>query len=390
MLKKIVVVAVGIFIGFFSGLLILKNLPYFTPKSEKTIDRIYTSLGVKKHQVIGFLPYWLLAKADKDYGKYLTTLTYFGLIISPDGTIRKFIKPTEEEPGWYSLRTGKVNKFLNDAKNNDVQLSLLVFNADEEEIGQLLENPQEHAKNLIEEVAPIMKKYGFVDLNLDIESVREASDEARRKFTLLTKEIKRNMDQDNLGTLTVDASPIVLVKDYLINLNEVGKIADYIVLMTYDYHYSGSFVTGPVAPIGGAVTEAEFDSEVAIKEALRTMPAEKILLGVPLYGYEWETLSETPRSAVIPGSGLSVSNRRVEEFIKSCENCKSRLDEQAKEPYLTYLDKKYGTYHQIFYPDVNATAEKIQFANRYQIGGLALWALGYEGDTILNPIESYK
>ena len=44
------------------------------------------------------------------------------------------------------------------------------------------------------EVAPIMKKYEFTDLNLDIESVAIASEESRARFTEFVSSIKKELD----------------------------------------------------------------------------------------------------------------------------------------------------------------------------------------------------
>ena len=38
------------------------------------------------------------------------------------------------------------------------------------------------------------------------------------------------------------------------------------------------------------------------------------------------------------------------------------------------------SYHQIFYPDKQSTQVKVQFVKNEGLGGLALWALGYEGE----------
>ncbi|PJC30359.1 hypothetical protein CO051_06115 [Candidatus Roizmanbacteria bacterium CG_4_9_14_0_2_um_filter_39_13] len=120
------------------------------------------------------------------------------------------------------------------------------------------------------------------------------------------------------------------------------------------------------------------------------MPSRKIFLGTPLYGYEWETLGNTPHSAIMPASGLVVSNRRAEEFIESCASCSAQIDSEARESYVIYQDQQTGTYHQMFYPDEQATLEKIKLTNKYNLGGVAVWALGYDGKTILNPLEKYK
>jgi spore germination protein YaaH len=385
MFNKLFIILGGLTVGI-AGFFLIKN---YQP-SEKFLSPIYSTLGVKKRQVVGFLPYWLLTKADKDYSPYLTTLTYFSLTISPDGSIEKETNPGEAEPGWHNLKQGNVDKFFSQAKKNDINLSLLVFSGNEETIGQLLSDPVPHAKNLIEEVTPLMKKYGFTDLNLDIESVIPASDSARKNFTLFTKEIKKQLVQKKLGTLTIDVSPIIFLKKYLVDPETVADSVDYMLLMGYDYHYMGSLVTGAVAPLSGGGIEAEFDTVVGVQEALRILPADKIILGLPTYGYEWETIDDFPHAAVLPGSGLTASNRRIEDLLANCASCSANHDSLAAESYLIYKDEETGSFHQFFYPDEKAMKKKVELAKQYKLGGLAVWALGYEGNTIMEPLKKYK
>ncbi|MBI4097776.1 MAG: hypothetical protein HY426_01945, partial [Candidatus Levybacteria bacterium] len=225
-MKKILVLIFGLVLGFFLGYIIFWGL--FTPKPA----------------VIGFLPYWLLSKAKTDYSPHITTLTYFGLTIDTNGKILKLQSEQEEEPGWHALRSGKVDLFLNNNRKNNVSLSLLIFNGNEASISALLESPNKHARNLIEDVKPIMQKYNFSDLNIDIESVKPASDEAQLRFGQFLAEVKKGIDKNNLGTLTVEISPDSLIHKRLINISSIESFVDHIVLMGYDYHYMGSFVTG--------------------------------------------------------------------------------------------------------------------------------------------------
>lgn len=385
MIKKLLVILVSLSIGLYLGFFIINN--YIKIKKN---DSVILNPLVRQNQVIGFLPYWLTSEAEKDYSKYLNTISYFGLTIDSDGTIKKFTKPGESEPGFYALKNGKVDKFLESASKNNLKKSLLIFSSNEEDIGKLVSDPITSAENLMKEVSPLMKEYGFTDLNLDIESVMMASEEARINFTTFVKTVKEKVDEDNLGTITIDVSPIVLFKKYLVNITDVKNYVDYIVLMTYDYHYQGSSVTGPVAPIGGAGNDEEFDIEVSLKEAQKTISPEKIILGVPLYGYEWETISEASNSATIPGSGIVASNKRIEKEIETCSDCKITVDDIAKESLLIYRNSETGSYHQIYYPTKESMSEKIKLAEKYNLGGIALWALGYEGKNILEPLEYYK
>jgi len=344
------------------------------------IKESVASLGLKEHRSIGFIPYWLLDKADKDYSGYLSEMTYFSLTVNPDGTIQKYTKPGEAEPGWYALTSGKFTPPPN------LKMSLAVFNGDPEKINQLIAEPEAHAAALTGEVSPIMDEYGFTALNLDLENVLDASESARQNFTAFVRALKTNLNKP----LTLDASPTDLVKTRTIDLKAVEAYIDAVILMTYDYHYSGSYVTGPVAPNAGAGIESEFDTETGIQKALEILPADKIILGVPLYGYEWETLEPGRRSAILPGSGIVASNRRVEEFLAGCASCSAQLESAAQESYLVYKDQETNTYHQIFYPDEKFMKAKINLANKYNLGGLAFWALGYEGNSLLNPVAGYQ
>ena len=341
-------------------------------------------------QIIGFLPYWLVKSAKNNYANSITTLTYFGLTISPDGSIQKVANEQEEEPDWTTLRSDVLQKKLTIARNNNQTLSLLVFSGGPEAIDNLVSNPGPHAKNLVRDVAPIMRKYEFSDLNLDIESTKIASDEARKNFTEFITTVKKEIDKQQLGTLTVEITGNDLIKKQLIDVEKIGKIADYIVIMAYDFHYQGSPVSGAVAPIGGVGKNAEFDTQTVVNIAMSLVPRKKIILGSPSYGYSWETLTQSPRAATLPGSGVTVSNAKAQDMLGACSMCSSTFDPVAGENYVTHKDEQTGTYHQLYYPDEKSLQAKVALATKDNLAGVAIWALGYEGESMFLPLQGYK
>lgn len=376
---KNILLAIAFFIGGIGiGIIVFLALG----NSSLRFDHpMLATLGIEKPRIVGFLPYWLLAKADKEYAQYLTTLTYFGLVVDADGKPIYLANPKEEEPGWTALKNGKFN-------SQDLPSSLLVHSADDEIIAELIKDPVSSAQALVSEIVPIMKSRGFDDLNLDIESFLEASESARANFTTFIATVAEEVQNEFLGTLTVEIPPIALVRSNLADPAAIGHIADYIVLMTYDYHYLGSMTAGAVAPVGGGGEILEFDVETAVQEAVKVIPSHKILLGIPLYGYEWETLRHAQGAPTIPGGASTASTRRIEELLAECATCSAQFDEIAKEPYLVYPENDY--FNQIYYENETSMKEKISLAQRYQLGGVALWALGYEDSTILKPLEEYK
>lgn len=379
------------------GLTIGTTLAYFVATKTEILNvkpqqaSITNLFKIPKKEVIGFLPFWLIDKANQDYSPYITMLSYFNLTIASDGTIQKFTNPTETDPGWGALSSGKVDDYLANSKSKGIKLSLTVFNGDSDSIGSILEDPKTHAQNLVNEVAPIMNQYGFSDLNLDMEEVKEASPEARARFSQFVAEVKKNLSEKGSATLTIDVSPIAFVKNTnLVDPPATVQNVDRVLLMAYDFHNPGSFVTGPVSPETGAGTVSEFDTETAVKVATTIMPPYKLILGIPLYGYAWETINDAPRSAVIPATSLIISNRTVEDFLASCASCSAEFDKVDKETHVIYKDTETATFHQIFYPDKTATQSKVDYANSQNLGGIGLWALGYEGSTILQPLAGYR
>ncbi len=378
------------FLGLLGGLITGYVIIFYTPLYSFEKQQHYISpLIDSKPEVIGFLPYWLMSKAKNDYSQQITTLTYFGLTIGADGKIVKLVNEQEEEPGWSALDSDILKTHLEMAKKKNIKRSLLVFSGVYSDIDALISDPLIHANNLVSDVAPIMKEHGFTDLNLDIESTIVASDEARDRFVQFVKAVRSGLDKNNISSLTIEISGNDIIKPYLIDAKRVAQYVDHMVFMAYDFHYIGSSVTGAVAPLFGAGITSEFDTQAAIEKLLAVMPSEKLILGIPLYGYEWETLASTPHAAIIPGTGLTASNSRVQSFLSNCSTCSATFDDESKESYVIYNDKETSTFHQLFYPDEKATSEKVNYAQTMHLGGLALWALGYEERTIMTPLETY-
>jgi hypothetical protein len=392
MLKKILLIILLSTVGIFVGVLAAQKtnlsdkLNYFSTKISSQIAMPPDSKAGKK--VIGFLPFWLIDKAQDNYKDRITQLSYFNLVINSDGTIQKYTRPGESDPGYHALFSGKVDTFLLKQRSEGIDLSLTIFSSDDKKINSFLSDPLTSAKNLITELNPLIERYSFSDINLDIEKASDASDEERASYVKFVSNFRSMLDKNI--TVTIDCPPISFVKDRnLCDPSSLAKIADYVVLMDYDFHNPGSFVTGPVSPQSGAGIVSEFDTESAVQAALAMMPASKLILAVPLYGYSWETINSSPRSAVMPGSAYSISSRSVNDLLNGCSNCKNEFDVTDEESHVIYEDDTTHLFHQIFYPNKNSMQIKINYSVSQKLAGMALWALGYEDNTILNPLTEY-
>lgn len=393
MLKNTLFILTGLAFGLVAGFLLITSLPKLIKQQEQPVIPVASTKQVDKKQVLGFLPYWFLDKARPDYDGFITTLDYFSLTPDEDGTILKYTNPGESEPGYYALVAGKLDPFFANAKAKNIKLSLTVFDGDQDRIMKLISDPVNHADNLMNDLTPIINQYGFSDLNLDLEGVGVASPSAQVNYKLFIQEVHKQIAVKNLNiTLSMDVIPIDFIRnDHLAVPANLVEYLDKIILMAYDFHSPSSFVTGPVAPLYGAGTISELDTEVAVEAALKNYDPSKILLGLPFYGYSWETIDNFDRAAIVPTTALIESNKDAEDLLAGCSTCSAQFDDVAKESFIIYKNADSGTFQQIFYPDARSVRAKIDFANANALGGLAVWALGYESNSgsILTPLKNY-
>lgn len=139
-----------------------------------------------------------------------------------------------------------------------------------------------------------------------------------------------------------------------------GEIVDFVVLMTYEWGYSG----GPpmaVSPIGPV--------EQVIQYALTEMPASKIMMGQNLYGYDW-TLPFVPGGQY----ARAVSPQLAIEIARDY-NVSIQYDQQAQAPHFDYVDEQ-GRSHKVWFEDARSIQAKFDLIKRLGLRGVSYWKLG--------------
>lgn len=149
----------------------------------------------------------------------------------------------------------------------------------------------------------------------------------------------------------------------------IGRVADFIYLMAYDRHYLGG-EAGPVAPLDWA--------EAVVRYAVGVIPAQKLILGVPLYGYEW---GEDPAKNASYG-GAFLTNRVAQagaEAIWDPVAAEYRAEWQSPEGKRT-----------AWWGDERSLEAKLHLAYQYNLKGIALWRLGLEPDRWWPNLHRFK
>ncbi len=135
-----------------------------------------------------------------------------------------------------------------------------------------------------------------------------------RDFTLLLAEFRRQLDEMGESTnkhyLLTIAAPAGEQNYSLIQLSIIPRFLDYVDLMTYDYHGPWESATNNVAPLFASPDDPSasqgFFIEHTVSDYLAAgVPARKIVLGVPLYGYGWTGVPATNNGLYQPAGGLA-------------------------------------------------------------------------------------
>ncbi|KKT11682.1 MAG: hypothetical protein UV89_C0011G0004 [candidate division WWE3 bacterium GW2011_GWB2_43_22] len=153
--------------------------------------------------------------------------------------------------------------------------------------------------------------------------------------------------------------------------------------MGYDFHRPTSDTAGPVAPIGGKGVHSEYDIETMLKDYLAIVPPNKLLLGVPYYGYNWVVGEDEKYAERIDGNdniGFSQS-QSYEAIMDVLIDIKPKVmwDDLGQVPYFSYISAETGQQRQVFFENQRSLAVKYKLVKNNGLMGVGIWALGYDG-----------
>lgn len=218
-------------------------------------------------------------------------------------------------------------------------------------------NDRQAQKNLIENICRNIRGKGMGGIDFDFEYIsgQYADDYARlvaetRKclspWGLLTTVALAPKTSDN------QAGEIYEGHDYA----RMGQAADYCLLMTYEWGYA----YGP--PM--AVSPMKNVRQV-IEYAITRIPADKILLGMNNYGYDW---------ALPWQEGQRAQTLTLQQAADLAERYGAQIifDQEARAPYFEYTDEK-GNDHIVWFENQQSWRERIALVEEYGLAGIGIW-----------------
>lgn len=222
--------------------------------------------------------------------------------------------------------------------------------------------------NIINQLMEQADVVGLDGINLDFESITE---EQAPHYVQFIREL--SIACRNRGLVFSIDNPVPMPYNQYYDRKEQGIVADYVIIMGYDEHYSGDTEAGSVASL-------EFVKN-GILDTLEEVPAEKTINGIPFYTRLWTE----------PFGGGNLTSEAM--------GMQSASDYVVANGMDTYWDETLGqtvatleteeALYSMWLEDEQSIAEKMKLVQEYQLAGVAEWKLGLEKASVWSVISQY-
>ncbi|WP_232277488.1 glycosyl hydrolase family 18 protein [Paenibacillus sp. 481] len=270
-------------------------------------------------------------------------------------------------PTWFSLADEQGNvkskadsKLLDWAHRNGKQVWALFSNSFDPDLTTKALSTYERRETTINQLLDYAKQYRIDGINIDYENVNV---EDRDVLTQFVREMTPRLHSAGLVvSIDVTAKSGSSRWSKFLDRGPLAESVDFMMVMAYDEHWATSPKAGSVASLPW--------TETAVTRIMKEdgVPANKLVLGMPLYTRIW---TETEKDGERKVSSKAVGMRTIQELL-SKQQLKPTFAEQEGQNYVEY--KENGTLQRIWIEDERSIKARIDLAKRLDLAGVAAWA----------------
>ena len=383
-----------------------KNFSFIKTTNKPTPYKSFASYGPQglQKEVMGFAPYWdLTNNAYINYPyKNLTTIDYFGITSDGNGN---FGTNAGGGNGYAGLQSSQFLNMVNTAHNNNVRVIITakIFNLTDIES---VVNSTTNSQNFINNIISIAKQYNLQGINIDFEyqpSQGTPDITTINNFTALVGNLTTQTHNSIPGSfITVDVfASAIRWPGSLFNVPALANSTDAINVMAYDYYTPSSSVAEPVNPFTGynnGTGPLWYDVRRTILDYAAAVNPNKIILGVPYYGNDYQTTNDSQNAPTVSGTGINEPYGQTNDQYKN-QNTK-HWDSQSSTPWYGYCYTSNNTPPNCTSGDQlregyysNSTSLGLVYSQVLQsnLRGVSIWTLGYEqpSSNLTDVINNY-
>ena len=227
-------------------------------------------------------------------------------------------------------------------------------------------------QNLIDQIVQLISQRGAHGVNMDVEALPSSQKEAFLDFMIdLCIQIDLQLPDAEVSI----AAPAVNWNEKF-NVPVLNEYIDFFMIMAYDYYWGGSAVAGPVSPQYAMSGNYNYSfSRTLSYYQSQGVPPDKLIMGVPYYAYQWKTEGQYAPSATA-GSGAAYTYRYIRD--NNSGNYSPENKHMESNSFAPYFSFESNGWNQCFLDDLYSMGEKYDIVNRRKLGGIGIWALGYD------------
>lgn len=156
-------------------------------------------------------------------------------------------------------------------------------------------------------------------------------------------------------------------------------------MMAYDFATTSATNAQPTAPLfGHKEGKYWYDVATAVDDFLKVMPAEKLILGVPYYGYNYAVGEPKPDTTAYPrgwrgksyAQTYTMAKRDIQVGKDGVTKVVTGWDDVAKVGWKAY--KQRNVWRFVYIEDEASLSYKYDFVKQKKLGGVGIWALGFD------------
>ena len=214
-------------------------------------------------------------------------------------------------------------------------------------------------------------EYDLDGINIDFENIPK---EAGEDFVQFVREMSVRCRNNGIVLSINNYVPVEYRMYY--DYEEQGRVADYVVIMAYDEHYSGSPEAGSVSSIGFV--------QNAVSGILEKVAPEQVIMALPFYTRLWKVKNEGTEAQSIETSAYSMTG--AESLLRD-RNLEPAWDEATGQYYAQYSEG--DATNKIWLEDERSIEEKLKAVTGGGIHNVSFWRLGFEKSDIWNTVAGY-
>lgn len=323
-------------------------------------------------EVFGFAPYWNFDKLSAVDFKVLTTLAYFGVDVNGNGDL------VRDDVGFSTFKSDSATQLFKKAHDNGTRVVLTVTQMNNYQLTSLLSD-QQAQDNAVAQIVDEVKARGIDGVNVDFEYNGDPGDQIRNNFSQFVADLTEKMHQripHSKVTVSVYAASMKDPKIY--DIEKLGRISDGIFMMAYDFASTGSDLAVPTSPLSGHKEgKYWYDISTAVDDFLAVISPQKLILGIPWYGYNYLVHQPEVGAATRP---YYLGGSLVQTYANAAENKPDMTgwDDYGKVGWQAYFVPSSNTWKMFFLEDSKSLGIKYDFAKSKNLAGIGIWALGFE------------